>query len=216
MKRLFAALLCIIMVLALCPVSALAYSTTSSKGVDLVYPDEKDYYTRAFEAKIKVFDGGKGIYLMPMPESGHGNLGSVVSGSKVTILAEKNGYFFFVTNKGYYGWNGIKWFDYKQEDVSGKDRGASGSNQYPQVSTKGVRLVFPKDKYYFDEAFSMKVKASRSDGAIYLMPKPEQGNGNLGTVSSGETVTILAEKNGYYFFQTADGRYGWNGEKWFK
>ena len=41
-------------------------------------------------------------------------------------------------------------------------------------------------------------------------------NAGSGTVADGEKVTILAEKNGYYFFQTDDGRYGWNGKKWFK
>ena len=48
------------------------------------------------------------------------------------------------------------------------------------------------------------------------MPMPESGHGNLGTVDGGEEVTVLAEKNGYYFFQTEDGRYGWNGKMWFK
>ncbi len=216
MKRLFAALLCVLMLLAVFPASALAYSTTSTKGVELVYPDEKDYYTRGFEAKVKVFEGGKGIYLMPMPESGHGNLGSVVSGKTVTILGEKNGYFFFVTSSGHYGWNGIKWFDYKKYEVPGKNRGASGSNDYPTVSTHGVRLSVPKEADYFDSPITKTVKASRSDGAIYLMPKPKQGNGNLGTVNSGETVTVYAERNGYYYFETSDGRFGWNGTKWFK
>lgn len=216
MKRLFAALLCVILVLALCPISALAYSTTSNRGVELVYPDAQDYYKCAFQAKVKTFDGGKGIYLMPMPEAGHGHLGSVASGKYVTVLGEKNGYFFFVTSSGHYGWNGTKWFEFDKGNVPGKDRSASGSSDYPTVSSKGVRLSFPSDKYYLDESLTKTVKASSSNGSIYLMPKPQQGNGNLGTVASGETVTILAEKNGYYFFQTEDGRYGWNGEKWFK
>ena len=48
------------------------------------------------------------------------------------------------------------------------------------------------------------------------MPKPLTGRGNLGTVACGEKVTILAEQDGFCFFETADGRYGWNAEKWFK
>jgi hypothetical protein len=48
------------------------------------------------------------------------------------------------------------------------------------------------------------------------MPQPEKGHGNLGVVQSGEEVEVLAEQNGFYFFRTADGRYGWNGEKWFE
>ena len=47
------------------------------------------------------------------------------------------------------------------------------------------------------------------------MPKPEAGNGNLGRVKDGEAVLILAERGGYYFFETSDGRQGWNGTKWF-
>ena len=216
MKRVLAALLCVIAVLALFPVSAFAYSTVSNKDVALVYPDENDYYVKPFEATVIEFEGGQAIYIMPKPEKGNGHLGSVACGKKVTILAEKNGYFFFVTSKGYYGWNGTGWFDYDKNDVGNKDYYAAGNNSYPQISTKGVRLVFPKDSQYYDEPFTMTVKASRSDGGIYLMPKPKSGNGNLGTVANGAKVTILAEKDGYYFFQTQDGRYGWNGQKWFK
>ena len=110
MKRLLAALLCVMMVFALFPASASAYSTTSNRGVDLQYPAERDFYVTPFEATVKYFEGGDGIYYMPMPESGHGNLGTVDGGEEVTILAEKNGYFFFQTEDGRYGWNGKMWF----------------------------------------------------------------------------------------------------------
>ncbi len=216
MKRFFSLLLCLVMVLALFPASASAYSTTSNKGVELQYPAERDFYVKSFEAKVKTFEGGEGIYYMPMPESGHGHLGSILSGKKVTILAEKNGYFFFMASNGRCGWNGTQWFEYKQEDLKGKCGGSSSPVEYLAVSTKGDRLVMPKNKYYFDESFTMTVKATRRGGSIYLMPMPESGHGNLGTVADGEEVTILAEKSGYYFFQTEDGRYGWNGKKWFK
>ena len=44
MKRLLAALLCVIMVFALLPAAASAeYSTTSNRGVDLEYPAERDF-----------------------------------------------------------------------------------------------------------------------------------------------------------------------------
>ena len=110
MKRFFSLLLCLVMVLALFPASASAYSTTSNKGVELQYPAERDFYVKSFEAKVKTFEGGEGIYYMPMPESGHGNLGTVADGEEVTILAEKSGYYFFQTEDGRYGWNGKKWF----------------------------------------------------------------------------------------------------------
>ena len=217
MKRLLAALLCVIMVFALLPAAASAeYSTTSNRGVDLEYPAERDFYVTPFEATVKYFEGGDGIYYMPMPESGHGNLGTIASGKKVTILAEKNGYFFFATKSGRCGWNGKNWFDYDKDDVKSKCGGSSEPLETLTLSTKGARLVYPKDKYYFDEPLTKTVKASHSGGAIYLMPMPESGHGNLGTVDGGEEVTVLAEKNGYYFFQTEDGRYGWNGKMWFK
>ena len=216
MKRLLAALLCAVMVLALLPVSAYAYSTTSNRGTELQYPGDGDYFACPFEAKVKTFDGGEGIYLMPMPEKGHGHLGSVLSGKTVLILAEKNGYFFFETGRGYLGWNGSSWFDYKDEDVPGKCGGSSEPADYPVFSSKGVRLSFPREDRYLDEAMTMTVKASHSTGSIYLMPMPEKGHGNLGTVLNGTEVTILAEQNGYYFFQTADGRCGWNGSRWFE
>ncbi len=215
MKRILSALLCLTLVLAIFPASAFAYSTTSNRGVDLVYPDEWDYYDVPFEAEVKMLEGHEGIYIMPMPESGHGHLGSVLCGKKVTILAECNGYFFFVTAKGYYGWNGIKWFDYRESDVGRKGGNPAASSEYPTISSKGVTLRFPSDRYWLDDPFTAYVQASRRDGAIYLMPRPEQGNGNLGTVASGSAVTILAQQGGYYFFVTEDGRYGWNGTRFF-
>ncbi len=217
MKRMLAALLCALMLLALLPAFASAeYSTVSNRGVELQYPAERDFFVQPIPATIKYFEGGTGIYFMPMPEKGHGNLGSIASGKKVTILAEKNGYFFFTTSSGRCGWNGPQWFEYDKDDVRGKCGGSSEPLESLVISTKGARLVFPKERYYFDTPFTMTVKAGRSGHAIYLMPMPESGHGNLGTVANGEEVTILAERNGYYFFETEDGRYGWNGKMWFK
>lgn len=218
MKRIFPLLLCLVLVLALTPVFASAdYSTTSNRGVELEYPAERDFFAKSFPATVQYFEGGNGIYYMPKPESGNGHLGSIASGKKVTILAEKNGYFFFMSSNGRYGWNGMNWFDYDKDALKvGKSGGSSDPVDYLEVSNKGVRLVFPKDKYYLDEPLTMIVKSSHKSGSIYLMPKPESGNGNLGTVAYGEEVSILAEYAGYYFFQTEDGRYGWNGKMWFK
>ena len=101
MKRLLAALLCVLMVLALFPVSALAdYSTTSNRGVELEYPAERDYFVWPFTAQIQTYKNGGSIYLMPMPEKGHGNLGTVANQTTVVVLAERGGFFFFVTGEG--------------------------------------------------------------------------------------------------------------------
>ena len=216
MKKLLAALLCLAAVLTLFSASAMAaYSTTSNTGDELVYPEEKYYYKQPFEAKAKTFEGGNGIFIIPMPEAGHGYIGSVASGKTVTVLAEKNGFFFFVSSSGHLGWNGMCWFDYDEKKVGGKYGGEAEPVDYPLFSTKGARLVFPADAQYFDEPLTKTVKASRPDGGIYLMPMPEKNHGNIGTVADGATVTILAEQGEFYFFQTADGLYGWNTQDWF-
>ena len=218
MKRVLSLLLCAILILALFPAAAFArYSTVSNRGVELQYPSERDYYTHSFTAWVVASRENGSIYFMPKPKSGNGHLGTVKDGTRVTILAEKSGYFFFQTSNGNCGWNGKNWFDYDKDAVPskvGSSSGSSGSHS-STVSTKGVELEFPASRYYFGNPFYMTVKASRSGGSIYLMPKPKSGNGNLGRVKDGEVVTILAEKGSYYFFVTDDGRYGWNGKKWF-
>ena len=81
------------------------------------------------------------------------------------------------------------------------------------VSTEDVELEFPKSKDMLSKLKTAKVKAK--NGAIYLMPVPKAGNGNLGKVRANKTVYLLAERNGFYFFMTKDGRFGWNGKKYF-
>ena len=208
---------CLLIVMTILPAQAFAagYSTTSTTGDRLVYPSARDYFDVSFEARVKASRVNGNIYIMPMPESGHGNLGGVKDGAVVTILAEKNGYYFFETSEGYQGWNGKKFF------TTGGTSSRSTSDEYcleegyPTISTTGDELVFPAWNDYYNTYFYAWVKASRSGGSIYLMPMAEKGHGNLGTVGDGEEVLILAERNGYYFFLTEDGRYGWNGEKYF-
>ena len=111
MKRFVAALLCVMMLFAVFSVSALAeYSTTSNRGVELVRPETRDCFNTPFWCRLFSNDYVKGLYLMPMPETGHGNLGSVTAPGKVYVVAEKNGYYFFQTEDGRYGWNGKMWF----------------------------------------------------------------------------------------------------------
>ena len=92
---------------------------------------------------------------------------------------------------------------------------AMADSSYSTVSNTGVELQYPEDDSYYDTPLLATVKASRQNGSIYFMPTPKDGNGVLGTVSNGTEVTVLAEKSGYYFFATADGRMGWNGGKFF-
>ena len=218
MKRFLSALLAVMMLLAVLPASAMAdYSTTSNRGTELQYPAARDYFVWPFTAEIQTYKGSGSIYLMPMPEKGHGNLGTVANQTTVLVLAEQDGFFFFVTGEGHYGWAWYEWFEYKDMDkpLGPKNYRASDEPGYPLLSSWGAPLTFPKDASYFDEPRTMTV-AELSSGRIHLMPMPEKGHGNLGIVASGEEVEVLAEENGYCFFQTADGRYGWNGERWFE
>lgn len=210
-------MVCILIVMTILPAQAFAagYSTTSTTGDRLVYPSARDYYDQSFKATVKASRVNGNIYIMPMPENGHGYLGGVKDGATVTILAEKNGYYFFETDNGWMGWNGKKFFTTGSSSVntSGTEHGGAA---YTEYSTTGDALEYPSYRDYYDDGFYMQVKASRRGGCIYLMPMPEKGHGNLGTVGDGEEVLILAEKNGFYFFMTEDGRCGWNGRKYFK
>ena len=209
MKRVLALLLCAVMVVMLFPAAASAsYSKTSNRGVKLELPKEKDYFKTPFEACVQSGVNGGSIYIMPKPEKGNGHLGTVECGSIVTILARRGPFFFFETEDGEQGWNGRKFFAYFKDD-NGHKRPAD----FQMVSTKGDMLVFPNQNEYLRKSFTKEVK---SCGRIYLMPMPEAGHGNLGTVEDGEEVTILAEMVGFYFFRTEDGRYGWNGKIYFK
>ena len=209
MKRFFALLLCVILIVMLFPASASAsYSKVSNRGVKLELPAEKEYYNTPFEARVETGSDYGSIYFMPKPEKGNGHLGTVESGAIVTILARRGSFFFFETEDGEQGWNGKKYFAYYKDE-----NGDKVAADYRTLSTKGDKLVFPRDSEYLDEPFT---KTVRSCGRIYLMPMPEAGHGNLGMVEDGEEVTVLAALIGFYFFRTEDGRYGWNGAIYFK
>ena len=217
MKRLMAALLCVMMVFLLLPASAYAYNETSNRGAALVAPEEGNYFKTPFWCRLYNSEYIQSMYIMPMPEKGHGNVGTVATGSRVYVLGEQDGFFFFSTTGGQRGWAWHEWFDYDRTVVSlAKADADEEATLYPTVSNAGYKLSMPKEDEYLEESRTATVTTKPKCGSIYLMPKPSKGHGNLGTVACGEEVTILAEKNGFCFFQTADGRYGWNGEKWFK
>lgn len=205
---------CLLIVMTVLPAQAFAagYSTTSTTGVKLEYPRPGDYYMDSFRAQVKATRVNGCIYIMPVPESGNGNLGTVRDGETVTVLAERNGYYFFETDDGRSGWNGKKYFTASGSSSQSGDR---CDTDYPTCSTTGDELQYPNWNDYYEQEFYTWVKASRRGGCIYLMPMPDNGHGNLGTVKDGEEVLILAERNGYYFFVTEDGRCGWNGMKYF-
>ena len=84
--------------------------TRSNTGVKLELPTEKEMLDEPFRAYT---DNGKdhgSIYIMPIPEGGHGYLGTVATETEVWIVAETKYYYFFVTDDGWLGWNGKSYF----------------------------------------------------------------------------------------------------------
>lgn len=211
MKRILALLLCLAALLTM-PAAALAscYSYVSDTGDKLVFPSSKNFYETAFPATVKT-ENCKSIYIMPKPETGHGTLGTIAKDAEVTILAEEGGYFFFVTADGWYGWNGMSMFSYDEAAA----KGARASWRFP-VESDREELVLPEEDDYCRKPFVLFATDGVEKGAIYLMPQPEAGHGEIGRVRTGNPVLILAQHNGFYFFRTLDGRYGWNGMGWFR
>ena len=83
---------------------------SAPKGyVDLEVPDDSELLQDPFRARVWV-DGYEAIYIMPIPEEGHGYCGRVANRETVTVVATRPGdgftYYFFVLPDGRAGWNG--------------------------------------------------------------------------------------------------------------
>ena len=153
--RLFSLVICLVMVFTMFPVSADAastsYSTRSSTKVLLVFPDYGSLLKEPLHAKVSGNQKNGAIYYVPKPESGNGNLGTVKKGTNVTIFAEDDGYYFFMTNSGRMGWNKVEYFTEPEEysdyelpgdsglttdhlddirDFLGRNERAGGSNKF--------------------------------------------------------------------------------------
>ena len=57
----------------------------------------------------------------------------------------------------------------------------------------------------------MKINLPKN-GALLILPKPQTGNGNLGAITAGTRVTVIAQCKTFYFFVAEDGRMGWTGK----
>ena len=182
------------------------FPTVSNRGVELGLPSQDEYLKKPFQARVESSQQNGSIYFLPKPEKGNGHLGSVRSEIIVTILAKHGKYFFFETEDGRRGWNGKKWFAYYKDD-----HGDYIIPDFRMVSSKGYKLRFPSSDIFLSQPFTQVTKTK-----LYLMPAPESGHGNLGTVGKGQIVTVLAKVGRFYYFCTDDGRYGWNGKKWFR
>ena len=76
-------------------------SNTDKTALQL--PQASSYLSEPYRAKLS-----NNIYIMPIPELGHGHLGIVDKGTEVVVIAKRNGYVFFVTYDGRMGWNGYQ------------------------------------------------------------------------------------------------------------
>lgn len=116
--RALAAMLCLLMLTALLPVvsradspyTTLTQSPETKELATLRFPNKANLYTEKGKlprrAEIKSSWRNGSIYFMPKPSEGYGVLGTVDTGTPVTILAYQNGLYFFMTDDGRMGWNG--------------------------------------------------------------------------------------------------------------
>lgn len=208
--------------------------TRSNTGVKLMLPTEKEMLAVPFRAYT---DNGKNygsIYIMPKPKGGNGYLGTVKTDTEVWVVAETEFYYFFVTDDGWLGWNGKSYFSVGYDTyINNLDTSherilclsaaptlreldvLKTSRSIKTRSNTGIELVLPTEKEMVDVPFRAITDNGKGSGSIYIMPKPQSGNGYLGTVETGKEVWIVAETKYYYFFVTDNGWLGWNGKSYF-
>lgn len=92
---------------------------------------------------------------------------------------------------------------------------AEAATSYSMYSSKKVKLQIPGEQYLFAVPMTATVKGTTKSDTIYILPKPENGNGDMGTLKKDSRVAILAEKNDFYLFMTTSGKLGWNKTKYF-
>ena len=146
LKRALSLTLCALFVLALFPVMGRAdseYATIAKrpeknkKGQDeyvaLEIPAKNSFFTSKggvpMRAEIKSSWADGSIYFMPRPAETYGVLGTVDTGTPVTILAQQNGLYFFMTDDGRMGWNGRTLFTKPKKISSDLSEFVTGSNQ---------------------------------------------------------------------------------------
>ncbi len=167
-KRTIALVLCLLAVCALFPLPADAYSDAYTT---VGYTKEKDketgkeveeyhmlrlpykgcYYSAKDKlpkrAKIKSNWKNGCIYFMPQPEVGHGTLGVVDTGTPVTILAEQNGLYFFMTDDGRLGWNGKGFFTKPKAISKDQSKNLSGGSALTGETIQAVTKFLTKTKH---------------------------------------------------------------------
>ena len=147
LRRALALALCVLAVCALLPVTGRADSayTTIAKRPEKNKKGQDEYVALELPAKNSFFTSKKGgvpmraeiksswadgsIYFMPRPAETYGVLGTVDTGTPVTILAQQNGLYFFMTDDGRMGWNGRVFFTKPVKISDDLSEFVIGSNQ---------------------------------------------------------------------------------------
>ena len=166
--RILCTFLCVLSLLALLPVSADAaasYSTLSSKKVAIQYPET--YFSDVLVAKTTGGKKNNSIYLVPRPEAGNGDMGTVKNGSNVVILAEENDYYFYMTTSGKLGWANQKYFTEPTEVEYGYLFGESG------LTTDDIEEI--RD-FLSEGDWGMASKNYYASRAVLVMKKGETKN----------------------------------------
>lgn len=200
------------------------YPTVSDKHVNLKLPDAGSRLDTPYRAKVKAsFNGGR-IYVMPIPQAGNGNLGTISDGTEVIIIAKKGGFVFFVAYDGRMGWNGDDYFRKISATTAATSRSESpsGAYSYRELVNRVVAydrfIEIPEDYEVLDSSVIRYVHGSHPNsaaGGMYLRRSLSGNNNSIRILPPHTPVTVLAvrgslaKSTGYAFVETEDGEYGW-------
>ena len=165
LKRTLAMLLCVLAVISLFPVTADAagsYGALSSKKVPIDYPDS--FLDDILVAKLTGGKKNNGVYLVPKPDTGNGDLGTVKNGSNVILLSEEDEFYFVMTTSGKLGWVNKKYLTEPTEVEDGYLFGSSG------LDTDDIKSV---KKYIGEGKCGFASKNYYASRAVLVMKKGE-------------------------------------------
>ena len=212
------------------------YSTTSTGKVALELPFPEEHLDESLDMQIKFTKNGA-LLILPKPQTGNGNLGAITAGTRVTVIAQYKTFYFFVAEDGRMGWTGkanledaparkeepkrtavtattskVEYDLYSRDELAALAQEAeTNCRDYSTTSTNKVELELPYTDDYLTESLDMQIKFTKN-GALLILPKPQTGNGNLGAITAGTRVTVIAQCKTFYFFVAEDGRMGWTGK----
>lgn len=215
--------------------------TESTQTVALVLPGESQLLQTPVRAQI--LPALESIYVLPVPirGEGYGNLGTMSGGSRVWIMAQTESFYFFTADGTVMGWARKDFFCSPDGSALAipADRPAEpdmaptveifrtnvaptlenledlvASGAVKTTSDKNEELELPLDLMMLSKPFRAIVTSTPT--GIYVMPMPEAGHGQLGSVEVGSVVWVVAQYRGFYFFVFENRKMGWNGAAYFQ